>query len=353
MSNTIYFDGKSARPQQVRVLFFNDNIHIYEPEQDLLLDSFPIAACSLDTLGSQTRIYLTEQRTAYLLPDPQQPVTGLLVEALEQRDKNAFSRLMKTPMVWLITLFLMLAVGAWFLLTEGAPRLALYFISVNQEEKLGQAFFSTVVDKSQIDSSASVTAQSFVNHLELSKNYRIKVYVVRDKEVNAFALPGGIVVINSGIIRTMDDYKELAALMGHEVTHINERHSLRSMLRQLSFSAFISVITGDVSGASGAILSNASALQSLSFSRRLEKSADREGMELLEKNHIDPKGMVLLMERLKENEHGMRVSFLSTHPLTKERIKAANRFISRHGNSSYTERADLQEYWQQLKSRVK
>jgi predicted Zn-dependent protease len=353
MNNTngiTYFDGKSARPQLVRVLLFSEQVHVYEAETDHLLQSYPLANCQLAANSSKPQVYLTQEKTSYIVLDTNDAITTLLADALKARQQSWFDRLIKTHLLLLLGILTALVIGIYLLLTEAAPRIALAFVSVRQEEKMGQAFLGSVVSTEEIDSNASRLAQDFANHLRLSKTYTIKVYVVRKKEVNAFALPGGIVVINSGIINKMNSYEELAALLGHEVTHINDRHSLRSLLRQLSFTAFISLISGDA-GISGAVISNAAFLQSLSYSRSLEASADHKGMEILVNNGINPAGMTKLMERLQAEGHGIPVGFLSSHPLTTTRIADANAFIKQHNGITYTPHPDLESLWTQLKAR--
>jgi predicted Zn-dependent protease len=345
---TAYFDGKTARPQLVRVLLFNKQVHVYEADTEQLIQSYPLAGCSL-VENTRPQVYLTAEQTSYLVLDNQNAITGLLVHTLQARQQNWFSRLFKTQLLLLLSIIAALAIGVYFLFTEAVPRVGLSFISVQQEERLGKTILGSVVDINTIDSTSSKLAQDFTNRLQLSKIYAVKVYVVKQKEVNAFALPGGIVVINSGIIEKMGSYEELAALLGHEVTHINDRHSLRALLRQLSFTAIISIITGDASGIYGAIISNAAALQSLSYSRGLEAAADQKGMQILVDNQVNPEGMIKLMERLQTSGHNLPVDFLSSHPLTTKRIAAANAFIKQHNGITYTPHPDLENYWKQLK----
>ena len=102
---------------------------------------------------------------------------------------------------------------------------------------------------------------------------------------------------NSGILEIMEEEEELAALLAHEVSHINGRHSLRTISRNLSNYLLVSILTGDVGGFSSIIIENSDLISSLSFSRSLEKEADLEGINLMVKADIDPRGMVDLFER--------------------------------------------------------
>lgn len=150
---------------------------------------------------------------------------------------------------------------------------------------------------------------------------------VKNKQFNAFALPGRQVVVFQGAIEEMESYPELVALLGHECGHVEARHAMRSVFRSLSTYLAISIFLGDVGGITAVLIENANSIRQLSFSRDFEREADRCSHKMLCINQIDPNGTVLLMKAMQEiagdKELNNDLSFLSSHPMTSERIENA------------------------------
>ncbi|WP_395057879.1 M48 family metallopeptidase, partial [Flavobacterium sp.] len=117
-------------------------------------------------------------------------------------------------------------------------------------------------------------------------------------------------------------------LIGHEVSHVNNRDSMKMLCRNLSGYLFVSAILGDTNGIMAIIGDNANTLQSLSFSRKFEHQADVEGFKILTANHVNPKGMSNLFKRLQEDKSALSIpEFLSSHPITNERINDIDKLI--------------------------
>jgi predicted Zn-dependent protease len=214
-------------------------------------------------------------------------------------------------------------------------------------EKLYQAFIET----EKIDTHKTKLVREFATSLALSKTYNIDITVLKDKEVNAFALPGGKVVVYSGIVKSLQSADELAALLAHEVSHINKRHSLKSLLRSSAIAILISVALNDASGVASVLVENAETLRSLGYSRSLEREADYAGMQVLVDNKINPIAMRNLMLRLQE-EYGKApdmISFISTHPATSERIDNANKFAKKYKYNQFIEQPKLKASWDKIK----
>src|SRR5690606_36345304 len=113
---------------------------------------------------------------------------------------------------------------------------------------------------------------------------------VDSEEVNAFALPGGKIFVYSGILEKMGSYKELTALLGHEISHVTNRHSLKSMSRNVASSLVLSSVFGDAGGLSVNLISKVNEFKSLDYSRDLETEADNEGLQVMLDNKVDPQG---------------------------------------------------------------
>jgi len=197
--------------------------------------------------------------------------------------------------------------------------------------------------------SANYYMHQFVNQLDLNDTYKINVSVIESKEINAFALPGGKIFVYSGILDKMNSYEELVALLGHEVTHITNRHSLKSICRGATTSLVIAGLFGDVDGITAGILSKADEFKQLDYSRELETEADNNGLAIMLQNKVDPKGMLDLLNLLKEEsvETPQFMKYLSTHPDTDSRISnvSSNTSVS----TDFPENIKLKKLFEKLK----
>lgn len=153
--------------------------------------------------------------------------------------------------------------------------------------------------------------------------YRFRVIVVDHPLVNAFAVPGGTTVIFRGLLERMQTAEELAAVLAHELQHNLRRHATRSILQDTSMGLLLSALTGDSTGGIAFGLQSAKTLGLMHYSRQNEEEADREGMRMLIDAGIDPKGMITFFEMIKKEgmEMPAALKYLSSHPLTEERIE--------------------------------
>jgi beta-barrel assembly-enhancing protease len=332
----LFYNGTSARPSPVRVLVIDRQVHLRKSEDEGFIESFPAATTSINQIGSVVFLYLDSSGTRYLQFHSDHPLITLL--SLERADKsgNWAHRLTKQRIVVLFPVTLSLGLGLYFLLVSLVPFLGMRIISVKQEIAIGRQLKESMLKQSAImgetvDTAGTARLQQFAERLRLSSQYPIEVTLLKNKTVNAFALPGGQIVVYSDIIKKIKTPEELVALLAHEATHINERHSLRSLLRSTAHGILISLFVGDVSGISGALISGAETLHGLQYSRSLEAEADRQGMDLMLANGVDVKGMIQLMKTLQQEEKMPdNVSFINSHPLTKDRIKAAEKYSAEH-----------------------
>ncbi len=167
-----------------------------------------------------------------------------------------------------------------------------------------------------------------------------EAFLVRDRSVNAFALPGGFVGAHLGLIAITTTRDQLASVMAHELSHVSQRHIARSIApqQQASLVAIASLILGVLAasraGSSGIDMANAAIMggqgaaiqQQLNFSRDMEREADRVGYGLLSAAGFSPAGMAAMFDRMdmatRLNDNG-GFPYLRTHPLTVDRISEA------------------------------
>lgn len=158
-------------------------------------------------------------------------------------------------------------------------------------------------------------------------------FVVDDPTINAFAIPGGYVGINSGLITNTESESELASVVGHEIAHVTQRHIARAIAARegSEYATLAAVVAGLLIGlavdsqAGQATIAGASAagVQSqINFTRANEKEADRIGMKMLAGAGYDPRAMPTFFEKLDtaSRYYTKPPEFLSTHPVTTARI---------------------------------
>ncbi len=205
-------------------------------------------------------------------------------------------------------------------------------VPLSWEEKLGEeafAAFTADVERCE-DKAAQAALDTLLARLDAAAQphpYRLRVAIVIDGEVNAFALPGGRLVVNSGLLEVMRTPSEVAGVLAHEVQHVLLRHSTRALLRDASLSLLVGALVGDA-GAATSAFEAARQLGGLRYSRDAEREADASGMQLIQAARLEAAGMVRSFEALRDAAPGevpTVLSALSTHPDTEERIRLLQR----------------------------
>ena len=176
---------------------------------------------------------------------------------------------------------------------------------------------------------------------ELEQQFAWEVTLIRDRSINAFALPGGYLGVHLGLISAVGNRDELASVLGHELSHVTQRHIARMMSQQgrqgpmvigaMILGMLAASRTPSVSGMSAAnavvVGGQAAAMQNqLNFSRDMEREADRVGYGVMTDAGFAPQGFVTMFEKLQQasrlNDNGA-FPYLRSHPMTTERIADA------------------------------
>jgi predicted Zn-dependent protease len=226
-------------------------------------------------------------------------------------------------------------------------------VQMNMEQELGDMFRKILYDaEEEIEDDFVVNAlDSLVSELcnanDIERS-RIKLHVVDRKEVNAFALPDGHLVIYSSLILAAESEEELCGVIGHEMAHITLHHVMKRLIKEVGLSVLISMTSGG--GGTEAVGETARMLSSSAFDRWWEREADLKSVDYLVSANINPEPFADFLYRLSEEESELmnHLSWVSTHPDSKERAI----YIVEHAKERVTDakRVLLQETWDQLKT---
>ena len=214
----------------------------------------------------------------------------------------------------------------------------LNFTSLEKEIALGRQLAAEVerqvrlVTDPVVNEFVNRVGQNIVRNSDAQVPFTFKV--IEDDGINAFALPGGFVFVNTGILLTADEEAELAGVMAHEIAHVTARHGTENATKgQIVNLATIPLIfLGGVAGfgirqAAGFAIP----MQFMKFSRGAEEEADFLGMQYMYKTGYDPGAAVTFFEKVQARETakpGTMSSLFASHPPTEARIKKTNRNIS-------------------------
>ncbi|MBM2814720.1 MAG: peptidase Ste24p [Ignavibacteria bacterium] len=225
-------------------------------------------------------------------------------------------------------------------------------VSIEQEEKLGKFMVDDVLSKNPdfkplqsefIDSCIWVIKNRLQKAVGQTE-YDYKIIVTNNPQINAAALPGGYIIVFSGLIEFTENPEELASVLAHEIGHIEKRHIISRLTKEIGLNVLLS---GD-KAAIGSIFRMAS---STAFDRRQEKEADIFSLELMSKAKINPHILGTFFSRLESKLHSPNGSMeiLSTHPFNNSRIKAAYEFKISNDFKADTFTIN----WQKLKNVIK
>ena len=202
--------------------------------------------------------------------------------------------------------------------------------ALEKEHELGRRLARDVEANSKlivdpaIDEYVNRLGQRIVLHSDAQVPFTIKV--IESNDINAFALPGGYLYVDSGLILAADNEAELAALMAHEVAHVAARHDSR-MARQKRIWTLMTYCSGPAGGP----VKLAGYLWSMKLRRRAEREADFLGLEYQYATGYDPLAFVEFFERL-HREQNEKDNFIAkalvTHPMTEDRIRRAEQELS-------------------------
>ena len=236
---------------------------------------------------------------------------------------DAATRAWSNSMIWLTLVLPVLMVVALLWQHDRIAAWAVSVISVEQERKLGEIVFAQQKAKLRmVEGKPLEMVRAIGARLTKNSAYRYEFYLADDKAVNAYAMPGGFVVMHSGLLQLAASAEEVAGVLAHEVMHVEKRHSLKGIAKSLGLAATVTLVFGDLGG----LASLGSDLIGLKFSRDHETEADAEGLKSLVEAGLRPDGMAAFFRKMAAQEK-LNLGFLSTHPASEERFAAIDAAI--------------------------
>ncbi|MFZ5863252.1 MAG: M48 family metallopeptidase [Nitrospirota bacterium] len=357
----IYLDGRTAARRPVTVRLLPDGLELLTDQGETRAWPYhEIRRTHGRFAGEQARFERGAPIAEALLIDDR-----ALLDALYQRaprlGANAYHPSRRLSRIGWTAAAAVAAIGATTaLLAYGVPALVGVLtprIPISWDVRLGEAvldYFADADDRCDDPALYAAINAIFASTVgPVGAQYPFHLIVLDTPELNAFAAPGGPIVILRGLLRRTDTPEELAGVLAHEAQHIIRRHSTRALLQQASAGLVIAALTGDVSGAAAFGLNAAANLGALRYSRAHETEADEHGLRMILDAGIDPAGMIAFFELLAREGPELPgvLAYLSTHPASDER---AQRLRTLAAQAAQTQTAlGSREEWHAIRERCR
>lgn len=302
-----YFDGKSSARKEVRLETVGHVLRIYERATGNVIDSWPIEYIRLDKKFPGAVVLITHER-----PDAQ----------LELNHRDDFDRLnldikgkraITRHTLLVVSLVIITgAVGLFF-----AAGYVLTNLSQFVPQKWEEIFFSTLEENNygfdicELDATQALALQKFEQRLLGEQTNLARLEIAKNSMQNAFTLPNGRIYLLTGLIHRTESPEELAGVAAHEIAHVERRDVSSQLLARFVLSKVFSDDTTRIP----------SLLLGAAFSRNSEAAADALAVKRLHNANISVRGLHRFFERLSNHDMPQALNFISTHPLSADRLK--------------------------------
>lgn len=244
---------------------------------------------------------------------------------------------------WVVAPLVLGALGATalWLLTGPAVSLVLAVLPESIDAQVGQAAHDSTVraigadPKRPVDDPALKQALATITARLADGNPqgpKLSVQVYRSDIVNAFALPGGGIVLTTALLQAVGSPEEVAAVLAHEHAHVTRRHGLRQLIRHVGIWLAAAAVVGDVSWMAAIVVDGSAAMVGLGFSRGMEAEADADAVVHLHSAGLEPAALGRALAAIEKASAAQQAdgdeadtampAFLSTHPAPEERAEA-------------------------------
>jgi len=332
-----YLDGQSARGQSAEVevegrflsLYLPDGGRLGWPLGDIRYADPPEAR----PRNLRLRRIGTDERLTLLSAEAEEAVRAACPDLRGRGDSR--HGVWRPVLLWGGGAAVSLALLFWFFLpalagalADAIPQSLTHRLGGRLVPQIAQAFGTESGGKGAVcaDSSDNPALAALTDRLRpplTDPPLLLEVWVIRSPIVNAVALPGGHVIVFSGLLDFVESGDELAGVLAHEIGHVVSRHPIEITVERAAVSAFFGLFFGDITG--GTMLGGlASSLVGNAYSRDMERQADEIGVELMLNGGLDPHALARFFARLdkKQGRQEKAMAFFSTHPTSAERRDA-------------------------------
>jgi len=328
-----YYDGATAEVHEVGVRATAAELIVFRPIDSGIVARWPIAelavlgdgnheaAPPVVRRGNEARLVIEDielrQRLAALVPE---------LAALDHRPAPLVPRLATLGAT------LMALVGLFWVTVDYGTEYAAPWLPYGLQAKLGETVFEELVaDKDECHGKRGLEAiNTLANDLAQAAGYEheITVHIIEGGPVNAFTLPGGILVFYSDLIDQAKNSSQVAGVLAHEIGHVVHHHPIKGIARQYGIDLLAKLVSGGYSDLLTTLSSGGGVLLAMRNGRAFEREADTTGVALLEKLEYRADGIAGFFEQMMEKEPkdaALAAGIWSSHPPTQERIDATKR----------------------------
>lgn len=344
--SSIFYDGKTSIPIEVRVRLHVLGLELLDAT-DKVLRSWDYADLrNIEEVSDGLHITLCagENNDEQLVVDDIRLVAALLEKLPKQNRKGT-----KVPLsVPLILVFAILSVAAIIAVVYGMRHVSTalaQYVPFSVEKAIGEALVPQL-DRAR-DYAEKYPCRNEVNQRYLRKIIttldatnklpkEIQVLVDPDEQVNAFALPGNIILVNQGLLDFAKTDMELVGVIAHEIGHLEKNHVMQSVVHDLGLQILLTAMTGSAD-ALGQLGTTGAQIYALGYSRDHEREADEVAVKYLQNAGLSTNSLALFFTRI-EAEEGVKeitssefFGYISSHPLMKERIAILEKGYAKQG----------------------
>jgi beta-barrel assembly-enhancing protease len=326
-----------------RITVSEDGVQAHTAEGQRFRLSFE--HCRLELGGASGRMWFCRDEARSLTLFSEGPALGAALgvhapaslraqlESVEARARAAQSR---NQLLWIAGLVVLaLLIGVAYFGVRRAAQASIDLVPVSADKKLGVLAFENMDhDGRELKDPVLLAAtRGIVTRLAKAQprsEFTYNVHILDADIVNAFALPGGEIVVYTGLMRAADTPEQLAGVLAHEMAHVDRRHGMRRIAQSIGVIGAVQLVLGDVSGISAVAIEVLRASTINAYSREQEREADSDGVATLARASIDPNALADFFALLKKRESSLTgtLSWLGTHPELAQRIETVHKLTA-------------------------
>ena len=346
--------------RQSGLLFFKDSALIFQNESYNI--SLPTSSLKVEIGGTANRqiFLLSEQSKVKFSTSDHLIFSENFFKESNTHQKRASeikraNKISNLILASVLAVFLMILVSMYFFRKNIIDTIASK-VPFTLEQKIGKAYIAQLGLTETLDSISEAHAilDEKIKLLFHSSEIPFTVFISSDTLINAYALPGGYVIFNIGLLSKANSWEEVLGVASHEIAHVTRHHHSRAIISQYGWSTLLSFLFGDGGALTDILFSTTASLEGLSYSRSFESEADLTGFDYMVNAGINPQGMVDFFKILDKEEtiNSKIPEFISTHPDTKNRIKAIQKMVDEKNNQKYKLIDHYEEFKTKLNSKI-